>query len=559
MRAARALLLHVVLAAGGTVVVFRPTLESGFSRMQSDPGDTVYLNYVLEHATRALAGSTAAGTLWSPPFFFPNRNSLAYSENLLTGLPVYAVLRGALAPDTAYQAWCITVLALLYAASAWTFRRLSISTPLAGLGAFVLAYGLQRASHLNHGQLLPAAFTPLALLALVLHVREPSRRRLAALLGLSLLQVVAGIYLGWLLLLGCAVFAGLLLGLDPELRRRQWRFVRTSACYVIAASAAWVAGLTLFLRPYFAAAAELPARPWADVLLLLPRPRSWISAPPGSLWSRLGDVFPPDTPLVWEHRLFLGAVPCALVAFGLLEVVRRRDADRSRRVLVLAALATVLVLGLLSLRLPVKMLDLSPGGERLEYLTAWSVVYDLLPGATSIRAVGRIWTVMLPLVLMGGLVALETGLGRLRRRGLRACVAGAILVFGVAEQHLADQPSFDKLAFRAEVAATAKALSGSACDAAYVQLDPSRPFFTSQLAAMWGGLEAGLPVVNGYSGSFPPGYPDPTRTMTEEELRTWLAKAPPGRYCIVERAASGAPAGVRVLGPTGVDAARPAP
>jgi hypothetical protein len=58
---------------------------------------------------------------------------------------------------------------------------------------------------------------------------------------------------------------------------------------------------------------------------------------------------------------------------------------------------------------------------------------------------------------------------------------------------------------------------------AYVELPPGRPFWQGQLQAMWAGLEANVPVVNGYSGRYPTGYPDWTRTMTDAELHDWLA------------------------------------
>ncbi len=546
-RGFRAVLLDLVLVVVGTVMVFWPTLRSGFAGMQTDPGDTLYLNYVLEHETKTLGERAYGEALWSPPFFFPTRDTLTYSENLLGALPVYAILRGAFPPDTAYQVWCIAMLAFAYASMAYALRRLAVSPLLAGLGAFVFAFGLQRASHLGHGQLLPAAFAPLAILALVLHAREPARRRFAGVLVASFLQITAGVYLGWLLLLGGVLFSLLVFSIDSELRRRQLRFLKESPGFVLVALASWAGALVLFLRPYLVAARDLPPRPWSDVLLLLPRPRSWIAAPTGSLWARLGDVFPPDTPLVWEQRLFLGAVPCLLVALGFVVARGLQGDERFRRTIILAALGTVLVLGALSLRVPVKMLGISAGGERVEYLTLWRFVYDFLPGATSIRAVGRIWTVMLPLALVGGLLGLEVALGKLRSGRLRSWVTAAIVAIGVVEQYQADLPSFDKLSYRADVRSVRTALSGSGCDAAYVVLDPSKPFYASQLVAMWGGLEANVPVVNGYSGNFPPDYPDPTRSMTDAELRSWLSRAPEGRHCVVELAKPGAPRSLRTL------------
>lgn len=532
--ARRALGLHLALVFAGTLVTFWPTLRSGFDRMQSDPGDTVFLNYTLEHEMRALLQRDYVGTLWSPPYFFPTPGVLTYSENLIGTLPVFALFRTALPPDTAYQAWCLAMLALSYAAMSWALHRLGLSDPLSGLGAFVFAYGLQRTSHLGHGQLLPAALAPLAIAALVLHVREPGRRRFAGFLLASFLQVAAGIYLGWFLILGCGLFAILALTIDRTLRSRQTRFLTENAGFTLAGIMAWSGALFVLLRPYLVAARELPPRPWTDILLLLPRPRSWFAAPTGSLWARLGDVFPPDTPLVWEHRIFLGAVPCLLGAAAFLSTRDLREDGRFRRPLILATLGAVLVLGALSLRIPVKTLGLTVGGERIEYLTLWRLVYDFVPGATSIRAVGRIWTVMLPFLLVGGLLGFDALLGRIRSAGRRTWLTAFLVALGVAEQCQGGLPSFDKLGYRASVKKARESLSGSGCDAAYFHLDRSMPFYASQLVAMWAGLEANVPVVNGYSGNFPRGYPDPTRSMTEAELSTWLSQAPRGRFCVVE-------------------------
>jgi hypothetical protein len=67
------------------------------------------------------------------------------------------------------------------------------------------------------------------------------------------------------------------------------------------------------------------------------------------------------------------------------------------------------------------------------------------------------------------------------------------------------------------------------CKMAYVSVCPAKGFLLSQVEAMWVGLEAGVPVVNGYSGNFPPGYPDPTVIPTPDVLRRWSG----GEPCIV--------------------------
>ena len=255
---------------------------------------------------------------------------------------------------------------------------------------------------------------------------------------------------------------------DSELRGRQVRFLKESPGFVLVALSSWQLALVLFLRPYLVAARDLPPRPWSTC-------RSCSRGRARAYRRRQGasgqgsDTLPPDTPLVWEQRLFL-AVPALLVAVGFVVARRLQGAERFRRTIILASLGTVLVLGALSLRLPVKMLGISAGGERIEYLTLWRFVYDFLPGATSIRAVGRIWTVMPPLALVGGLLGLDVALGKLRSGRWRSWVTAAIVAIGVVEQYQAGLPSFDKLTYRADVKSVRTALSGSGCDAAYVVL-----------------------------------------------------------------------------------------
>jgi hypothetical protein len=154
--------------------------------------------------------------------------------------------------------------------------------------------------------------------------------------------------------------------------------------------------------------------------------------------------------------------------------------------------------------------------------------------------------VILPLALIGGFLGLELALDRVRLARRRNWITASIVLFGVAEQYQADLPSFDKLEYRAEVKSVRTALEASGCGAGYVVLDPSRPFYVSQMVAMWGGLEANVPVLNGYSGNFPPGYPDPTRSMTDVELAEWSSRAPGQRLCVIEPPSSNAPRRVRL-------------
>jgi hypothetical protein len=51
---------------------------------------------------------------------------------------------------------------------------------------------------------------------------------------------------------------------------------------------------------------------------------------------------------------------------------------------------------------------------------------------------------------------------------------------------------------------------------------------------MWAGLRANVPVVNGYSGRTPPGYPFPDREDIDPALRDWLTGRFRGRVAVLD-------------------------
>src|SRR6266481_7682856 len=114
--------LYVVALAGGTYLAFRPTFDSDFARTQADPGDGMLNHYLLEHSWRVVSDPHYCGTLLSPPFFFPERTVLVYSENFLGVAPLYWALRLVLPYDLAFQWWMILCSALNFVAFAAVAR-----------------------------------------------------------------------------------------------------------------------------------------------------------------------------------------------------------------------------------------------------------------------------------------------------------------------------------------------------------------------------------------------------------------------------------------------------
>jgi hypothetical protein len=478
------MVLHGAVLGAGLLAAFHPTLLSGFGRLQTDPGDTLLNAYVLEHSWRWLTKPGYAGTYWSPPFFHPQPLVLAYSENLLGTAPLYWLLRVACPTLLAYQLWMMLVTALTYASMAAVLRRFGVGHLLAALCGFVFAFGLPRVTQIGHQQMLPHLFAPWAVLAARRFLRLPTIGPLAGLLAATFAQLLAGMYLGWFLLLGLTVFAVVVLVGEPGLLRPLVEFVRRHWLAVLGTIAAWAGLLALLLAPY-REANEGFHRPYDEVRSLTPRPVDWLTPAPQSLWA---DWLPESRKS--ELWLFIGFVPLALLACGLHSRLRLCSVA-----VLLALLAT-----------------------DWDGWSAWRAIYRYAPGGDAVRAVGRVVFTVELFALIGGLVAVD---GLLRRTRWGVAIAGLLLVLGIAEQvPLRPLPSFEIGPWQERVDALAKRLSPGSV--AYTDLPSDRPYYESQLTAMWAGLEAKVPVVNGYSGRYPPGYPDWSRSMTDDELKEWM-------------------------------------
>ncbi len=317
----------VALALGigvlGVVMAHYPMIASGFRRIQTDPGDTRLIHYLLEHGYRWMRGEPGHGHLWSPPFFYPAANAAAYSDLLLTVGPVYWLWRAVVgSPDVAFGLWMVSMSVLNYAAGLLLFRKgFGFGMPASVAGASLVAFGAPRVNQMGHQQLLPCFFVLLAAYALsrVVGDRSMSWWARAGYWLLAAAAVVAqlygGVYLGWFLLLGLGigtVAAVLLRSCRPVavdiLRRDFWAIV-----------AAGTSGLLLlqpFLSHYLPVARELPREYHLMLWALHPTISSWLNLGPdnwfwGWMWGRGPFVF---RVVGNEHYLgigFLTLVACA--------------------------------------------------------------------------------------------------------------------------------------------------------------------------------------------------------------------------------------------------------
>lgn len=524
---AMAVVTPSAFGVAGLWLAMYPTFFSRFERLQYDGGDTRFITYVLEHSFRWLTQAPWHEEFWSPPFFFPARNVAAYSETLLGVAPFYWLWRAwGLLPDTSFQLWTVTLLAINFGVAYWVFQRaFSLSRVGASVAAFLFAFGAPRLNQLGHQQLLAHFFSLGALHTTVrIFSAEPSSERgrklwIYCLSFFVAAQLYSCVYLGFFLVLALGV-AALWAVLIPACRQSFTDRLRLYLPTWIGAGLALGVLLAPFFWHYLSARHDLGERSFGEVWTMIPRWRSWLDLGPGSwlygwLW-RSG--FFGALPMEHEHRLGVGFLTLCVAGVGLYSQRNRRPVQ--------LVVATVLCLVVLSM--------MARG------MSAWELVFRYVPAGGAIRAVSRIGLLaLLPVAL---------GVGQFLDRGLassRALVALPLVLLCLAEQGMS-QPSVDRQAYRERASRLAREV-GPACQSfLYAPTGPTESSETYQLDAMSASLERDLPTVNGYAGSLPPDWDfevtddaDNTDARLTAAVSSWEAThgLSPGQVCLVRIAA----------------------
>ncbi len=340
MKTRAAIVLPVVgMALLGLVFALHPTLFSGLGRIQTDHEDPRLINYLLEHGYRWFRGNPLHRDVWSPPFFYPTSNVLAYSDSLLSIGPLYWPWRLAgLEADTSFQLWQMTCF-LLNDLLFWVLLRVGFEfRPIpSALGAFLFAFGASRETDIGHPQLLSHFFSILAILAISRLVRAEAaclkawqRLGLWTLAALSVVaQLYASFYMGWFLILATAltVIWGLIL---PPTREILLNLLRRDWALIALASILAAIPTSILVGHYLEIARVLGYRSELEVMLAVPRLDSWLYMGPNSWlyhWQTGIPLFMGYGNLEAAHRIGVGWIT-PFVCFAGLVLGRDRPAVR---------------------------------------------------------------------------------------------------------------------------------------------------------------------------------------------------------------------------------------
>lgn len=522
MRSLSRFLLHLVAVGVGLYALFHPTIDNRFEKLQTDMGDTVLNHYLLEHTWRVVADPTYQPTLWSPTFYYPQPRVFAYSENMFGVAPVYWALRLGLPADLAFQVWMMVLSVLNYAAMAAVLRGLPVRVGerlpplLVALGGFLWAFGLPQQAAVAHPQLIARFWMPPAVYCAWRFVLTPSVAWLHGALALFFLQVTCCVNTGWFLGLGLVVFVPLAVWVHaawPAVRA----FLRDRRRALIATVAAWGVATLAFLSPYMIANSD-QGRTYGECLQHMPEFSSFLGGPPGSWWYQtllhVRDGVSPETDLFSGFGVYF-LLLAAIVAVR----AKRNDAkvQPGRRLATTGLIAAGVML----------LLTLNFGSG----VSLWWLV-RFLPGGLAIRAVGRVQIVVYLFLIPSVLIAFRLWLQSRWPDGWpRRLVTLAVVAVVVFEHSWNDGVAFEKTKFYGRLDDLAALVAGQ--DAIYLVPRWEEHPLEASLLAMWVGMRANVPVVNGYSGRRPTDFPESER-LSDDEVKAWLGPNFHGKLTIID-------------------------
>ncbi|MCE7526000.1 hypothetical protein [Polynucleobacter sp. IMCC 30228] len=477
------------------------------------PGDLIdgrFNSVILEHFYHWITGRQQ--DLWSPSFFYPNLDVLAFSDNHFGNAFIYALLRIlGLSREVAFSAWYVSGCLLNFLVTYIVLRKLHFSVFAASAGAFVFAYFLPAIIQAGHAQLTYRFAIPLAFYALWNFIYKRQISALGLLFLWICVQFYCSIYLGVFLvyLLLAASIAALILqhkNLFKDLKRSWLDLTKPRKIFLSALAIASSISFILLLEKYQQVASLYGfTGNVVEVKHMLPRLESYLIADNSSFSSFVGSWFNQIPLYRHEHQLFIGIgvaliffIGCCIPWFNYFGINRPYAKDQN-------AIGKLAFFSLLILFL--STLQYGVGGGQLtspyEYLFS-------IPGILSIRAVTRLILVQgLPIAILVAL-ACETLISSLNKnnyfwRAAGIAIVAALLSLEVIFFDHVKTPNaiWTERLNRLSVLLPKPIPAGSVL---FVDNSGKETWYFAEVDAMVLAQDLGIPTINGYSGKFPPGH-----------------------------------------------------
>jgi len=474
------------------------------SMIPGDLGDARFNMYLLEHGYQYI--TQQVHYFWGAPFFYPFSPSIAYSDNLLGSMPVYAVFRIlSFDRETSFQLWFITLCILNFFATFYVLKKLTNHSILASAGAYIFAFSIFLFCQFHHAQTFPRFIMPLVIYWIIRYNENYQMKYIWFILSGIAYQFYCGMYLGIYLLLCSSFIFAILLACNSKVAYQK-RFFSKNNLYKIAFGAII---FLLLLMPlaieYFKVYSVANKRDFKETFLTLPIPSSYFFTSKASLtWNILSNIGIRDNCPWWDQELFVGIIPWMALIASIFYFFKKGFIANNK------VLFSIVITLLIWIFLTIRFGDFT--------LFKWLCK---LPGISSMGTVPRfmnmflLFFAMIPCLFMNSIIK------------TRRTLWFSILLLLVITDNLS-QPSnvnpFNKEDSQNRLNPIVEQLMKANWEGkkAFAYMPKAGNEFEVQIDAMLASQIVHKPCVNGYSSTSPKGFDSFWRLFNEKELYYWL-------------------------------------
>tara|TARA_S200000501_G_scaffold366418_1_gene401136 strand:+ start:1585 stop:3363 length:1779 start_codon:yes stop_codon:yes gene_type:complete len=527
-----------------------------FELVPGDTGDASLNNWFLERNLQyLLQGKNIFNIeeIFNAKIFWPEINTLAWSDNWILLSPLYGLLRLFSSEGKAFTL-LISICLSANVVACYQLCRHATQRKLYRLIASILSgFSLTILARIGHAQLMPCFAGVLAIDSFIASLNSQKILKSNKLdskkysssnkISINIACFLTG--LNFLLLqLGIAFYQGVFFSLasgllvltllfskfilrnikvkfDIDFLKNKIKKINFSLNFLFFIFLIWF-NVQIYSQ-YLIFSRISGSRPWSEVARLIPKLWSYgfntLSTPksvslPAPIQSINQDFYPGPFS---EHSLFPGYTFIFLIIIGIwfgFKNLKKEDPH----------FWTWKINKIGQICLLMFLISIGFGGS--QPLTTWILIFKFIPGLSSIRAVTRIG---IPIVLLlSPVLAWSLNELHLRLDKKSMTFALAILFMFFLSGNLTSKiPRFDSKIYDSKVVEISKkvelTINKKNCESFYLSSSPDSSwweyFVDNQLLAMWAAIKNDIPTSNGYSGHIPKNW---SHKMSEFELKKWL-------------------------------------
>jgi len=479
------------------------------------PGDLIdarFNSVILEHLYNWLRhGLNGNWTdIWSPAFFFPYQNVLAFSDNHFGTAFSYVLVRSiGLSREISFSAWYAIGFSLNFGCSYLVFKRFRFSTFASSAAAFVFTFALPVIAQDGHSQFSYRFAIPFAFLALWNFAFERNLRSVAWLAFWTSLQFLCSIYMGvflFIFLATCWLPMSLIIKNNSETsvtEVQRINILKSNWIYLALLIVSILVSLTVVMK-YQVVSQQygFTSDPW-EINQMIPRLESYLIADRSELTGFIGEALAENlskSPYRSEHQLFLGVGVMIFLLLGTYFCWASKLSRMSHPNPIQIQLGKIACIALITLFLGTLMYGVG---------SIW-ISLTIIPGLNAIRAVTRVILIMIfPVSIMVAIACEKLYL----RQAISTGPKKTALIIGTAILLCSETLFFQNSKTPIEAWSQRNQILGNGLETPlkkdsilFVVKDEKNPGYElPEVDAMIFAQDRGIPTINGYSGKFPPG------------------------------------------------------